>query len=173
MWEVTERQARVSVLTLSLLISYRSHTGQRSWGSTLVVDDLGRERLPFGDWRQLLKALDGLLWPLLSCKRVAINFNKVHLYWYWWIKLLISVQDINLQHFSAVNSTAFISGLTQFDPSHVMVNNQVIDADTRQLESFETRCFRVILEVHLMERVRNEEIRHEAQHTKYNLWRSL
>ena len=32
-------------------------------------------------------------------------------------------------------------------------------ADTRQLESFEMRCLRVILGVHLMDRVRNEEIR--------------
>ena len=32
-------------------------------------------------------------------------------------------------------------------------------ADTRQLESFEMRCLRVILGVHLMDRVKNEEIR--------------
>ena len=32
-------------------------------------------------------------------------------------------------------------------------------ADARQLESFEMRCLRVILGVHLMDRVKNEEIR--------------
>ena len=32
-------------------------------------------------------------------------------------------------------------------------------ADTRQLESFEMRCLQVILGVHLMDRVKNEEIR--------------
>ena len=46
-------------------------------------------------------------------------------------------------------------------------------ADTRQLESFEMRCLRMILGVHLMDRVKNGGDKAETQHTKYNLRRSL
>ena len=47
-------------------------------------------------------------------------------------------------------------------PPHCHLWGGIMDitpSDTRHLESFEMRCLRVILGVHLMDRVKNEEIR--------------